>query len=68
MAASVLLVSSACLIKGATGVLLYCIGYTDSTPVYTDGLYWDTKQNRRRHIYIYIHIHMVYAMTPTPSP
>ena len=49
MAGSILLVSSVFLIQGGAGVLFYYIGYTDSTPVYTDGPFWDMKQNRSRH-------------------
>ena len=53
MAVSVLFLSSAFVIEGATGVLLYYIGYTDSTPVYTDGPYWDTKQTKPPYVHLY---------------
>ena len=50
MAASILLVSSAFLIIGGTGVLFRYIGYYESTPVYTDAPYLDEKQYRNCHM------------------
>ena len=48
MAVSILLVPSAFLIKGGSGVLFHYIGYNESTPVYTDAPYLNKKQNRNR--------------------